>query len=73
MRLFLGCILAVGLVLSPATAGAGGTGSGDSGATKAARSSRSDTSEAAAKPDASAEPAKAVKLRCHFRIPDHPA
>ena len=58
MRLFLGCILAVGLVLSPATAGASGTGSGDSGATKAARSSTSNTSEAAAKPDASAEPAK---------------
>src|SRR3984893_2889672 len=59
MRLFLGCILAVGLVLSPATAGASGTGAGDSGATKAARSSTSNTSEAAAKPDASAEPAKA--------------
>jgi hypothetical protein len=58
MRLFLGCILAVGLVLSPATAGASGTGSGDSGATKAARSSTSNTSEAAAKPDAYAEPAK---------------
>jgi hypothetical protein len=59
MRLFLGCILTVGLILSPARAGASGTGSGDSGAAKAARSSASDASEAAAKPDASAEPAKA--------------
>jgi hypothetical protein len=58
MRLFLGCLLALALALSPALPRANAAGSDGSAAKKAAESSKNDTSDAAAKPSASAEPAK---------------
>jgi len=57
MRLFLGCMLALALALSPAMPRANAAGS-DAAAKKAADSSKNDTSDATAKPSASAEPAK---------------
>ena len=57
MRLFLGCMLALALALSPAMPRANAAGSDDA-AKKAADSSKNDTSDATAKPSASAEPAK---------------
>jgi hypothetical protein len=57
MRLFLGCMLALALALSPAMPRANAAGS-DTAAKKAADSSKNDTSDATAKPSASAEPAK---------------
>jgi TolA-binding protein len=57
MRLFLGCMLALALALSPAMSRANAAGS-DAAAKKAADSSKNDTSDATAKPSASAEPAK---------------
>jgi len=56
MRLFLGCIMAVALALSPAMAGANDSRSGGSGDAKTVDPTTNSTSEAAAKPDA--EPAK---------------
>jgi len=58
MRLFLGCMLALALALSPAMPRANAAGSDGAAAKRAADSSKNDTSEAAAKPSASAEPAK---------------
>ena len=58
MRIFLGCMLALALALSPAMPRANAAGSDGAAAKKAADSSKNDTSEAAAKPSASAEPAK---------------
>ena len=58
MRLFLGCLLALALALSPAMPRANAAGSDGSAAKKASDSSKSDTSDATAKPSASAEPAK---------------
>src|SRR5580704_5647832 len=57
MRLFLGCMLALALALSPAMPRANAAGS-DTAAKKAADSSKNDTSDATAKPSATAEPAK---------------
>jgi TolA-binding protein len=57
MRLFLGCMLALALALSPAMSRANAAGS-DAAAKKAADSSKNDTSDATAKPSASAEPEK---------------
>jgi len=59
MRLFLGCMLAVALALSPAVAGTNDSRSGGSGDAKAADANSNSTSETASKPDASAEPAEA--------------
>jgi len=58
MRLFLGCILALALALSPAVPRADAAGSDGSAAKKADDSSSSGASDAAAKPNAAAEPAK---------------
>jgi len=58
MRIFLGCMLALALAFSPAMPRANAAGSDGAAAKKAADSSKNDTSEAAAKPSASAEPAK---------------
>jgi TolA-binding protein len=58
MRLFLGCILAAALALLPTAPRANAAASDDSPAKKAADSSSNSASEATAKPDASAEPAK---------------
>jgi hypothetical protein len=58
MRLFLGCMLAVALALSPAVAGTNDSRSGGSGDAKASDANSNSTSETAAKPDPSAEPAK---------------
>ena len=57
MRLFLGCMLAVALALSPALAGTNDSRTGGSGDAKASDAVSNSTSEAAAKPDASAEAA----------------
>ena len=58
MRLFLGCLLALALALSPAMPRANAAGSDGSAAKKAADSSKNDTSDATAKPSASAESSK---------------
>ena len=57
MRLFLGCMLAVALALSPALAGTNDSRSGGSGDATASDAVSNGTSDAAAKPDASAEAA----------------
>jgi hypothetical protein len=57
MRLFLGCILAVALAVSPAVAGTNDSRTGGSGDAKASDAYSNSTSEAAANPDASAEAA----------------
>lgn len=59
MRLLLGCILAAALVLLPATPRANAAGPDGSPGKKAAGGSANDASDATAKPDPSAEPAKA--------------
>jgi hypothetical protein len=58
MRLFLGCMLALALALSPAMPKANAAGSDGPAAKKATDSSANNTSGATAKPGASAEPAK---------------
>src|SRR5580700_5987073 len=58
MRLFLGCMLALALALSPAVPRANAAGSDGPAAKKATDSSANNTSDAAAKTSASAEPAK---------------
>ena len=58
MRLLLGCILGAALALSPATPRANAAGADGSPAKKAAGPSSNATSDAAAKPDPTAEPAK---------------
>ena len=60
MRSFLGCILAVALALLPGVPRANAAGSDGPAAKKAADSSSNGTSDVAAKPDASAEPAKST-------------
>ena len=57
MRLFLGCMLAVALAISPALAGTNDSRTGGSGDAKASDAVSNSTAEAAAKPDASAEAA----------------
>ena len=57
MRLFLGCMLAVALALSPAVAGANDSRSGGSGEAKASDANSGSASEPPAKTDVSAEPA----------------
>src|SRR5580700_6467874 len=79
MRLFLGCMLAVALALSPAVAGANDSRSGGSGDAKASDAYSNSTSEAAATPDASAEPAPSAPTSgsgtatASARIPAAPA
>jgi len=58
MRLFLGCMLALALALSPAVPRANAAGSDGPAAKKGTDSSANNTSDAAAKTGASAEPAK---------------
>lgn len=57
MRLFLGCMLAAALAISPALAGTNDSRTGGSGDAKASDAVSNSTSETAAKPDASAEAA----------------
>src|ERR1700676_515718 len=61
MRLFLGCMLALALALSPTAPRAIAAGSDSSAAKKATDSSAKNT-DATAKPDASAEPAKTTSV-----------
>jgi len=58
MRFFLGCVLAFAVALAPATPNANAAGTDSSAANKATDSSSNDSSDAVAKPNASAEPAK---------------